>query len=78
MRDTVSRLLPLRSFVVVLGLLAGVCSVGCQSDIGGQTLPSPNYLQHDVQYAAPGPEFKLQREASALRERASEEALRNR
>lgn len=41
--------------------------VGCQVDIAGQTHPSPFYLQDDVQYFAPGPEFKLAREAAALK-----------
>ncbi|MBX7168923.1 MAG: hypothetical protein K1X74_21480 [Pirellulales bacterium] len=40
---------------------------GCQVDVGGQTLPSPYYLKDDVQYFAPGPEFKLQREATAIK-----------
>jgi hypothetical protein len=38
---------------------------GCQSTYGGVTLPSPWYLRDDVQYAQPGPEFKLAREAAA-------------
>jgi hypothetical protein len=37
-------------------------------DIAGQTLPSGYYLSDDVQYYAPGPEFKLAREAAALKE----------
>lgn len=32
----------------------------------GQTLPSPYYLTDDVQYYAPGPEFKLGKEAAEL------------
>ena len=43
-------------------------STGCQVEMGGQTLPSPFYLSDDVQYYAPGPEFKLAREAAALKE----------
>ena len=46
-----------------LAALAG--STGCQSLIGGQVLPSPWYQTDDVQYFAPGPEFKLSREAAA-------------
>ena len=57
----------------VCGLL-GVCSVfssvGCQVDMAGQTLPSPYYMSDDVQYFAPGPEFKLQREAAAMQQHA--------
>lgn len=43
---------------------------GCQVEVGGQTLPSPFYLSDDVQYYAPGPSFKLAREATALKEQA--------
>jgi hypothetical protein len=60
---------------VSLAGLAG--STGCQVDVGGQTLPSGYYLQDDVQYYAPGPEFKLAREAAALEARRREEALLN-
>jgi hypothetical protein len=48
-----------------LGLLAGVGLTGCQSDFGGQVLPSPYYMYDDVQYFPPGTEFKLSREAAA-------------
>ena len=52
------------------GLLIVLClsATGCQMDIAGQTLPSAYYLSDDVQYYAPGPEFKLAREAAALEE----------
>jgi hypothetical protein len=43
---------------------------GCQAEYGGVTLPSPWYLTDDVQYYAPGPEFKLAREAAAMKEEA--------
>lgn len=49
-----------------LGLLAVATASGCQVDMGGQTLPSPYWLSDDVQYFAPGPEFKLAREAAAM------------
>ena len=50
-------------------LLTGFAAFsGCQVSVGGQTLPSPYYLDDDIQYFAPGPEFKLEREASALEE----------
>lgn len=48
-----------------IGALAGLCSTGCQVDIGGQTLPSAYYLQDDIQYFPAGPEFKLSKEAAA-------------
>jgi hypothetical protein len=43
---------------------------GCQVEYAGQTLPSPYYLSDDIQYYAPGPEFKLAREAAAMQEQA--------
>ena len=67
---------PLRIALIGAGLLAAVTLTGCQVDVGGQTLPSPNYMSDDVQYFPPGPEFKLARESAALEERAQEQALR--
>ena len=60
-----------------LGLvLSGLAtSTGCQSLIGGQLLPSPWYQTDDVQYFAPGPEFKLSREAAAQKAFAAEKTL---
>ncbi|MCA9229304.1 MAG: hypothetical protein KDA57_01525 [Planctomycetales bacterium] len=59
------------AIVASLLILASLTAMGCQSDIAGQTLPSPTYLSDDVQYYAPGPEFKLAREAAALKEQAA-------
>lgn len=56
----------LRGVLLGFGLLAVLGATGCQVDVAGQTLPSPYYMQDDVQYFAPGPEFKLQREAAAM------------
>jgi len=50
-----------------LGLLATLSSAGCQSDYAGQTLPSAYWQQDDIQYFPPGPEFKLSREAAAIK-----------
>ena len=61
-----------------LSLVAVCCvvgSTGCQVSLNGQTLPSPYYLQDDVQYFPAGPEFKLPREAAALRAARAEEKL---
>jgi len=49
---------------------------GCQVEYAGQTLPSPYYLTDDIQYYAPGPEFKLAREAAAMQEQ--KEAIESR
>ncbi len=60
-------------------LLIAICGIamtaitGCQVDVGGQTLPSAYYLQDDIQYFPAGPEFKLSKEAAALK--AYEEEL---
>ncbi len=50
-----------------LGLTVALGLTGCQMDIGGQTLPSPYWQTDDVQYFPPGPEFKLSREAAAMK-----------
>lgn len=63
---------------IILTLAAGCCLVsatGCQVSLNGQTLPSPYYLQDDVQYFPSGPEFKLPREAAALKAARAEEKL---
>ncbi len=65
---------------VVLGvsLLATSMMTGCQSHINGQVLPSPYYMQDDVQYFPPGSEFKLAREAAALKAARAEQAMQRR
>jgi len=62
-------LLSPQAWLLVLGC-AAVCSssVGCQTTIGGQTLPSAYYLKDDLQYFPPGPEFKLTRQVQAMEE----------
>jgi hypothetical protein len=63
-RHTSPHWLQTTSCGLALALLA-LGSTGCQITEGGQTLPSPYYVQDDIQYFAPGPEFKLSREAAA-------------
>ncbi len=58
-----------------IGLIAAISSTGCQVTEGGQTLPSPYYLHDDVQYFPAGPEFKLQREANAMKAYQAEQRL---
>ena len=63
---------------IALTFVAGLCLVsatGCQVSLNGQTLPSPYYLQDDVQYFPSGPEFKLPNEAAALKAAKAEEKL---
>ena len=67
---------PLRLLLAGAGLCCALGLTGCQVDVGGQTLPSPTYMSDDVQYFAPGPEFKLAREAAALKAAREEQQLR--
>lgn len=60
------------------GIVAALGTTGCQSNIGGQILPSPYYNEDDVQYFAPGPEFKLSEEAAAMKAYDAEQRLRGR
>ena len=43
----------IRAGLLALGATVAVGLTGCQSQFGGQTLPSPYYLETDVQYFAP-------------------------
>ena len=46
--------------------------VGCQTSVGGQTLPSPHYLNDDVQYFPSGPEFLLSNQVRAIEQYKAE------
>ena len=63
------------SLLVGLVLLGSVGLTGCQVSTGGQTLPSPTYLSDDVQYYPPGSEFKLSKEAAAMKAQKQDMAL---
>ena len=72
----VNRILDTRYTLALVGMLsfAGLC--GCQTNMGGQTLPSAYYLRDDVQYFPAGPEFLLPNAVRAQEEyKASEEAF---
>lgn len=75
MSGSITRWRPLQWTLAGLGLMAAVGLAGCQVDVGGQTLPSAYYMEDDVQYFPPGPEFKLAREAAALKAAREEAAL---
>ncbi len=54
---------------LVLGcLLASATVSGCQTTIGGQTLPSATYLRDDVQFFPAGPENKLYNTERAIQQ----------
>lgn len=60
---------PLYGLMIGICLLAAVSmTIGCQSHIGGQTLPSGYYLSDDVQYYSPGSRNTLQNETAKLQE----------
>jgi hypothetical protein len=56
-----------RTALLLVVSCVGLGLTGCQVDVGGQTLPSAYYLQDDIQYFPAGPEFKLAKEAAALK-----------
>lgn len=55
----------------VLGL-ALVGTTGCQTQMGGMTLPSGRYLEHYPQYFAPDPAHPLPRELASQEDPAGE------
>jgi hypothetical protein len=55
----VPKSLATRITLVLGGMLTFSGFYGCQSNIGGQTLPSAYYLRDDVQFFPAGPEFLL-------------------
>jgi len=75
MRGSSNRRYGWRAVLLGLPMLLPVGLTGCQVSVGGQTLPSATYMQDDVQYFAPGSEFKHAEEAAALRQYAQEQAL---
>ena len=58
----------------MMAIASSVCLTGCQTTIGGQPLPSPNYLGDDVQYFPAGPEFPLTNKVAAQRKYMAERA----
>jgi hypothetical protein len=67
MRKSENQRHPWQRLLGGLGMLSLLGATGCQVEIGGQTLPSGYWQTDDVQYYAPGPEFKLAREAAAMK-----------
>lgn len=64
-----------RLLLCSLTLAVPVLTAGCQTSVGGQTLPSAYYLDDDVQYFAPATEFTLSREAAAMKAYKAEQEL---
>jgi len=59
-----------------LGLISVLGLSGRRRQSGSQTLPSPWYLQDDVQYFPPGAQFPLSREAAAQKAVSQEQIQR--
>ena len=63
------RLIKNCSALALLGCgLLSVGLTGCQTSMGGQTLPSPSYLRDDVQFYPAGTEDQLSHQKAALEE----------
>ena len=73
-RRSLTAISSLGHFFAVAGLLAvtTIGAVGCQTSIGGQTLPSAYYLRDDVQYYPAGPEFLLSNQVRAIEQYKAE------
>jgi len=56
------------------GLLAAGSLQGCQTTIGGQTLPSATYLRDDVQFFPAGTEDKLYNQRRAIEDYKASQA----
>jgi hypothetical protein len=64
------------ALLMATGLLP-LAATGCQSTVGGQTLPSAYYLEDDVQYFPAGPEFILSNQVQALEQyKAEQDSIR--
>ncbi|MBU6294750.1 MAG: hypothetical protein KJS91_08690 [Planctomycetes bacterium] len=58
-----------------LGLAVAVPAIsGCQTHVGGMTLPSAMYLEHPPQYIPPSPPFAHTRELAQQEEIAARPA----
>jgi hypothetical protein len=57
----------LQAVLCGVALTAALSTTGCQTMQGGQNLPSGFYISDDVQYFAPGTEFKLPKEAARMK-----------
>ena len=55
------------AFYLPLAMAICFVSAGCQSGLNGQSIPSPSYMQDDIEYFPTSAEFKLPAEAAALR-----------
>ncbi len=64
----------MRRMVVTLSLAGCVLatSVGCQTWVGGMTLPSPDYLKDKPDYIQPAPLYKHSKELASMQKALAE------
>lgn len=62
-----SRTIATLSFVGLLGV-----SLGCQTWVGGMTLPSPDYLKDKPDYIQPAPLYKHSKELASMQKAMAE------
>ena len=60
--------------VAALAALLVVPFAGCQVTRNGQTLPSPHYLEDDIQYHPSGTDFQYQQEVDYMNKVNAEKA----
>ena len=65
----------LASGLILLAAAGTAGLAGCQTTVGGQTLPSGYYLRDDVQYFPSGPEFLLYNTERAYQQRQEQQDL---
>jgi hypothetical protein len=59
--------------MLALGCLGFIAAgVGCQTWVGGMTLPSPDYLKDKPDYIAPAPQYKHSHELSSMQRAMAE------
>ncbi|MBQ18363.1 MAG: hypothetical protein CMJ65_14695 [Planctomycetaceae bacterium] len=63
----------LGSGLLLLVALTTMGLTGCQTTVGGQTLPSGYYLRDDVQFFPAGPEFLLYNTERAYSQRQQQD-----
>ncbi len=64
---------PVALLLASLIVSGGLC--GCQTNIGGQTLPSAYYLRDDVQFFPAGPDYLLPQTVKAHEDYRAAQAL---
>ena len=77
MKQTSNKRCPWRGCLYAVALAATAAATGCQVDYSGQTLPSPYWMQDDVQYFPPGAEFQHHQEAAQQKAYRAEQELQN-